>query len=85
MQLASVVLEQQQEREREGGGLSASALQRLRIGVESGHFWLAVERGGHLGTINLVTNENDEVSSLAFTPADSLVHQVRMSCVEKLD
>lgn len=84
MQLASLVLEQQQEREREESGpFDASTSQQLRMGVESGPFWLAVERPGHLGTINLVADESDAVSSLVFTPAESLIRQVRVSCVDK--
>lgn len=85
MQLASLVLQQRQEREtEESGPFDASVLRQLRIGAESGPFWLAVERAGCLGTVNLVADENDEVSSLLFTPAESLIHQVRMSCVDEL-
>ena len=79
IQLASLVLEQQhQEREVTGRGpFSAGLPPQQQLQVESGPFWLAVEGAGHLGTVNLVTNESDEVSSLVFTPSDSLSHQVR--------
>lgn len=79
IQLASLVLEQQQqEGEVQGGGpLSAGLPPHRQLRVESGPFWLAVEGAGHLGTVYLVANESDKVSSLLFTPSDSLNDQVR--------
>ena len=80
IQLASLVLEQQQTKESEGQGPFGAGLSAQReMGVESAPFWMAVQRAGHLGAINLVANERDEVSSRVFTPAESLIHQVRMS------